>query len=204
MAEKLEYQKTLEKEGKSESELPQEIKEKIKALNGKIKGVGMSQGRYNSKPSEANLASLESAQFDVKTRDIEISDMILDWLETELEDEQPAETPQEKKAREDKVAADKAAADEKAAADKKAADDSAAAKKLEDDAAAEKQQKEQQSANAMQAIRDFVKADREKRITISKINEITGQKLPADRIIMIGSLKLERCWMSSTDYEIVN
>lgn len=197
MSEKLEYIKTLEKEVKQESELPSEIQAKIKELNGKIKGVAMSQGRYNSKPTEANLNSLNAAQFDVKTRDIEISDMILDWIEKEegLEEDElevvdtpPAESAEEKKKKEEKEAADKLAAD---------------AQKKQDEENSKKQQEEQQSANSAQAIRDLSATRKDKRVTISDISRILGEKITPSDEILVGTLKLERCWMSSTDYEIV-
>lgn len=126
MAKKLEYQLFMEENSINVKELPKELKDKIN-------GIKMSIGKFNaSKPPNAKLKET------VERQDLEISQLLADWLEKELpepnanddnDDAAAAEAAAllEVKAKEDAIAAEAKAKEDAAAAEVKAKEDAIAA-----------------------------------------------------------------------------
>lgn len=172
----LKYEELLQEEVVNKADLPKEIKQKIQGLNLTI-SVATKDPKNQSK------------QDNVTRGDLEICDMIQNWIEKDLPappPPTPAETPAEKEARE--------------TAEAKAKEDNDKAKADSDKAAAE-----QETANKVTAMQNeivtIMNASASRTIEKSQLTNILGRG-PADKET-IGTLKLSKMYLTTRYKAIV-
>lgn len=177
------YLKTMEEEAIDKSKLPTLTKRKIQQLN-------MLVAKDKKTPSE-NLKD------SIARIDVEVADIIQDWIERDL----PVETPEEKAAAEKQIKEEDeaAAANEKAEAEKKAADEKAEAERVAaEKAAAGGEAKKLEGENAAKELANKIIAimnTNSLQIEGDKLEELLGRK-PSETE-SISSLNLRKVYLTT-------
>lgn len=184
----LEYVKFLEENNLSDKQLPKEIRQQITVLKAQV-------GRFKKNPTEAQKNM-------VTKQDVTVCDLIADFIEEGITDEDEKEKElAEKKAEEERIAKQKAEEDEKA---KKAAEEKAKNELPPKNTEEVKQTPPpvQYSPEAQRMMKEINEALKNGKISKSKLQEIIQRK-PAEPTQIVGSMKLRKVFLRN-EYQLVN
>ncbi|MDD3875417.1 MAG: hypothetical protein PHT69_02235 [Bacteroidales bacterium] len=184
----LEYVNFLKENNLTEAQMPSEIRKQITVLKAHV-------GRYKKTPTESQKNTITK-------QDVTVCDLIADFIEEGINEEDEKEKElAEKKAEEERIAKQKAEEDEKA---KKAAEEKEKNELPPKNTEEVKQTPPpaQYSPEAQRMMKEINEALENGKISKSKLQEIIQRK-PAEPTQIVGSMKLRKVFLRN-EYQLVN